>query len=160
MNKQDNKLSFVQVTGEPELIESIFLILKLSGEDMYTNQGLEHWRTPYSTESIKKDCKDKSVFLVQQESSAIATFQLMPDDKGLLLSKFSVLPSYAGQGIGKKCLDYIFEKCTTEKTKVLHLSVFDKSEKAIRFYLNNGFEITGASLTRRFRVLLMEKHFV
>ena len=153
---QADKFNFIRVTDDINMIEKIQSILKTCGEDMYKNQGLDHWLNPYPIELIKNDCENSEVYILKNETE-IATFQLKKDDKGYLLSKFGVLPTYSGKGIGKKCLQFIYGKCIENQISLLHLDVYEKSEKAIEFYIKNGFEVYGTAPTRRFKVVLMER---
>lgn len=151
-------LSFVAVNCEDEVnIIKVFNILAACGTDMYENQGLQHWKNPYSIENIKKDCVGKNVFLVFLDGVAVATFMLMVSKKGTLITKFAVSPSFSGKKIGSRCIDYINDWCKEKKIKRIYLDVYDKSTVAIKFYERNGFTVYDSAPTRRFRVLLMER---
>ena len=138
-------------------IESIFSILSACGTDMYDNQGLEHWKNPYTIENIKSDCSNKNVFLVYLKDKAVATFMLNIDAGGALITKFAVLPEFSGKKIGSRCIDFINNWCREKRIERIHLDVYDKSLVAIKFYERNGFSIYDSAPTKRFRVLLMER---
>ncbi len=132
-------MQFVRIYDDEAMIQAVYDILRLCGEDMYENQGLVHWRTPYPTERIVDDCKNKEVYLAIEENEPIATFQLSPKDNMLELSKFGVLPAQSGQGIGGKCMRYMEDMCKARGFKGLCLDVYDQSKVAIRFYEKHGF---------------------
>lgn len=54
------------------------------------------------------------------------------------VSEFFVDPFFQGEGIGTKILNNVIEK-----SKEVFLSVLDKNERAIRFYVKMGFKYTG-----------------
>lgn len=125
--------------SEQELVHAVYDILRLCGEDMYENQGLMHWRIPYPLERIVDDCKIKEIYLAIEENESIATFQLSSKDNMMELSKFGVLPSKSGQGIGGKCMRYMEDMCRTRSFQGICLDVYDKSKVAICFYEKHGF---------------------
>ncbi len=151
-------MNILKLNGsEQKLVHAVYDILRLCGEDMYENQGLVHWRTPYPLERIVDDCKNKEVYLVTEENEPIATFQLSSKGNMMELSKFGVLPNKSGQGIGGKCMRNMEDMCKTRGFKGICLDVYDKSEVAIRFYEKHGFVRRGVHSTRYFQVLEMEK---
>ncbi len=151
-------LLFVKLNDNDNRISDVYEIIKACGQDMYENQGLLHWRTPYPIENIKKDCIEREVYLVLKDISPIATFMLSKDKKGMLLSKFAVHPKNSGGGVGTKCLEFAESLCLEQSIYNLHLDVNTQSKRAINFYLKNGYQIYGETPTRHFRVLLMEKN--
>ncbi len=151
-------LTYVKVEKDSPLVNEVFEIIKSCGEDMFKNQGLVHWRNPYPMESIKNDCEAQSVFLVLSGNEAIATFMLGKNDKGIMLSKLAVIPKASGKGIGSACLDFAEKFCVENGVFNLNFNVYDKSQRAIDFYLKNGYTVYGEAPTRHFRVLLMEKN--
>lgn len=168
-------LSFERVfPNDDKKIFEIYEIIRLSGEHMYKEQGLIHWKDPYPMESIKKNCENREVFLAKNLDSGkfVHTFQLefisdfskseendenKIDSKVCIINKFATLPEVAGQGIGKLSMNYIEEYCRNKKVSKIGLDVYDKSEHAIRFYKKRGFVVTGSKPTRHFKVYLMEK---
>ncbi len=162
-------LTFERVfPDDDKKIEEIYEIIKSCGEYMFRNQGLFHWRTPYSRESIKKNCKEREVFLVKDivEKKYVHTFQLefiftsLNDEAGVNIvniHKFATLPQVAGRGIGKQSMSFIEDYCRKKDVSKIRLDVYEKSEYAIQFYKNRGFKIIGKKHTRHFIVYIMEK---
>ena len=78
-------------------------------------------------------------------------------ERFIYLSKFAVQPTESGRGLGKKCLQYIEDLCKTEGFKGIRLDVYDKSHRAVNFYLKIGFEELFKAKTRNFDIVCMEK---
>ncbi|WP_079528171.1 GNAT family N-acetyltransferase [Halobacillus hunanensis] len=157
---------------EQNKLSEVYEIIKNSGEKMFKEKGLIHWRTPYPIENIKIDCKEREVFLAKNTdtNSYVHTFQLefLNDDLKnsnsnnkvsniVVINKFATLPQYAGCGIGKQSINYIEKYCLSRGVSNISLEVYDKSKHAIRFYKKRGFVVTGSKSTRHFTVSLMEK---
>lgn len=159
---------------EDTKIEAVYEIIKNCGEDMFRNQGLNHWRTPYPRESINKNCMEREVFLIKDldKNQYVHTFQLEfisynPFNEHLHrkkaeiavanINKFATIPQVAGRGVGKQSIDYIEAYCRSKDVSKLCLDVYEKSENAIRFYKNRGFRIIDREPTKYFMVYRMEK---
>lgn len=146
------------------LIEVVFDILRKCGEQMYQDNGFEHWYPAYSMDAIRDDCHNKMVFLVwdKEQSEYVSTFQIYLEKNQVkplvYIRKVATTPLYYGRGIGKQVLEFITDFSKKINIGTIALDVYDKSEQAIRFYLNNGFVVVGKRATRRFQVLLMEKN--
>ncbi len=150
-------MEFVRIKEEQKLIQYVYDILRLCGKDMFENQGLVHWRTPYPIEKIREDCQNKEVYIALKDGKAIATFQLLGKEDMVELSKFAVLPSNAGKGVGGRCMEYIENWCKDNGYREICLDVYNKSQVAIRFYLKYGFVQTGIHNTKYFQVIEMKK---
>lgn len=159
-------LEFIEVKDtNDQYCELIYSILKECGEDMYKTQSLNHWLNPYPISRIKEDILLKRLFLVKLDNQYVATFSLdskksrffNDDEKYLYLSKFAVLPTQSGKGVGTRCLDYIQNIVKNENYKGIRLDVYDKSSHAVKFYIKNGFENLFIAKTTNFNVICMEK---
>lgn len=60
-------------------------------------------------------------------------------NSGYLLSKLYVHPNQISQGIGKKLIDYAFEKIPVDS--IISLEVGKENQTAIKFYKKLGFEV-------------------
>lgn len=58
----------------------------------------------------------------------------------IFIHKLYVLPGYQGKGIGKELINYIIGMASEMKMKEVRLNV-NRTNKAVQFYLKNGFEI-------------------
>lgn len=102
----------------------------------------DDWHSPAALEA-RLD-QPNSEFLVADDGSqlggvAFATFSA--DDKTVMLHQLYVRPGRQGQGIGSLLLDEI-ESCFPDADK-LRLEVEEANEKAVAFYLHQGFAKVG-----------------
>lgn len=153
-------MEYVRVTADDsERVKVVHNILKVCGWNM-AKQYLFHWLPPYSCRRIRKDARQKNVFLVWDESlmTYTSTFQMyIADDGNLYSRKIATLPKYEGRGIGKSNLAYIEQFARKKGCPKICLDVYVKSKTAVKFYLNNGFKITGKKHSVRFEEFVMEK---
>lgn len=157
----ENLVFYKVERSDTQAIDSIYHILEECGEDMLNNQGLTHWGTPLPHGAIAEACKTRDVYLVTDvNGSPLATFQLENLEASVALSKFAVLPSVSRHGIGSFCLNKVEELSKARNKQFITLDVYEKSSRAVTFYLKNGFIETGKAHTRCFVVLLMEKRVV
>ena len=143
--------------GNEEEISSVYSILRACGEDMFSRLGLEHWKNPYPVESIRKNAEEREVYLIKNGSDEVGTLQLYEENGKLVIAKLAVHPEFSGRGIGSFAMSFFEKRAIELGINTLYLDVYDKSEHAVKFYLNHGFEIKGTAPTRRFSVYLMEK---
>ncbi len=159
-------LKFIRLIEKDNVYhQKVYEILQQCGQYMYKKEGLVHWLKPYPIEKIKEDVKTKSVFIVKENGCVVATFTLSDmksiyfndDDKFIYLSKFAVLPSKSGQGIGTSSIKYIEQFAKDNNFLGIRLDVYNKSVRAINFYLKNGFIKLFEAPTKHFKVVCMEK---
>ena len=65
------------------------------------------------------------------------------DDEALEVERIYVLKNFIGQGIGQSLLDKAFQRSREKGCKAIWLGVWNKNERAIRFYQKNGFKVVG-----------------
>ncbi|KAK3278474.1 hypothetical protein CYMTET_13594 [Cymbomonas tetramitiformis] len=68
------------------------------------------------------------------------------EDRTAGLMTITVRSPYRGQGVGRTLLEYItnyLTRLSAESAKILVLQVHEKNKRAIQFYKNLGFRITG-----------------
>lgn len=161
-------LCFEQIfANEEKKVSKVYEIIKASGEYMFKEQGLLHWKNPYPLEAIQKNCEEREVFIVKDNDTDtyVHTFQLEFNNEFInenkvpvaIINKFATIPEVAGKGIGKLSMDYIEDYCRNNGIFKINLDVYDKSDHAVQFYKKRGFIITGSKTTRYFTVYLMEK---
>lgn len=73
-------------------------------------------------------------FVFESASGLLGFYSLVGD----ILAAIFVQPSHQGRGIGKTLLSH-----ARSKRGQLTLTVYRKNEKSCRFYLSQGFEVTG-----------------
>lgn len=151
------QLRRVYPTQEKELL-AVAHVLKRCGENMLKTEGLPHWLPPYPLPNLRRDCAEHEVFLLTESGAGIHTFQLRyPRPGEAALHKFATLPEWAGQGIGRQSLDWMERHIRKQGITRLCLEVYERSERALTFYLHTGFLITGTRRTGRFQVFCLQK---
>ena len=147
----------ILLSRDVEDIKVVYQILKNCGEDMYEKYGLTHWKIPYPFERLINDCATKEVYGVISNGKIIATYQMAYENQSANLTKFAVLPSCSGRGIGSACIKHMEDICRQKGLNAITLDVYNKSIHAIEFYKKNGFIAVGSASTRNFTVTLREK---
>jgi diamine N-acetyltransferase len=66
-------------------------------------------------------------------------YKTLSDSKPSQLQKIYVLNEFIGHKIGEKLQNAVFEEIEKQSIQTLWLAVWDKNEKAIRFYEKHGF---------------------
>ncbi|WP_019028277.1 GNAT family N-acetyltransferase [Colwellia piezophila] len=93
------------------------------------------WVGEARPERFIRSVNDGCTLYVKVLEDKIACFGELNIERQLLLSLF-VSPDYAGQGIGKEMIEFLFTKARDAGIKVLKV---DSSLNAANFYLRNGF---------------------
>lgn len=160
-------VKFIRANSILEHIDAIHTIVYRCGQDMYAKNGLTHWRKGYPKENIEKDIVEKEVYLVSKEDEYIGCFMLTTNPSSfftdvnknqyIYISKVAIDPKAARQGIGSLSMDFCEEIVKEKKLKGIRLDVYNKSEKAIKFYEKLGFIRGEIKPTRNFEVICMEK---
>ncbi len=152
-----NKISTISLLK----IYSVARILTDCGRDMYVKYRLRHWNN-----SIIKNIlilyytilvKHKTIWGVYNKEKIIGTFQTKKEGQFLNFSKFAVLPTISGNGIGGKCIEQMENIAQEQKLVGLSCEVFDQSDKALTFYLNRGFIKTGTINTLKYTEITLKK---
>lgn len=151
---------FILVKSTDDLyISEIYKILFRCGLNMM-KKGMFHWLKPYSKESIRKDCANKTVVLVRDFSTRefTSSFQMFVNEEGnLYVRKIATSPKYEGKGIGRRNMQYMEDFARKNGCPKICLDVYKKSPRAIGFYKKLGFEIKGETKARFFSEYIMEK---
>lgn len=103
-----------------------------------------------TTAVVEKELLDPNSlnYLVKMEDEVVGIVKLVKDSgldefssaESLKAEKIYLLKSYAGQGLGKKVLEWIENHARSLKKKVLWLDTMQKGNP-IQFYQKNGFVI-------------------
>lgn len=101
----------------------------------------DEWHSLASLEA--RLVQPNSEFLVADDGERICgvAFATADEDAAVTLHQLYVLPAFQGKGIGGLLLDEV-ESCFPEATKV-RLEVEEANEKAVAFYLSQGFAKVG-----------------
>lgn len=66
-------------------------------------------------------------------------YEKLLDTSPAQLQKIYILNDFIGNGVGARLQESLFEEVVKNKIRTLWLAVWDKNEKAIRFYERHGF---------------------
>jgi len=144
----------------PELISTYNRI----GAASYHQHYLHLWpnedpsqyiESSFTAEVMKRDIRDSNLrhYIIKQEGEAAGILKLIVDaptldytrQQAMLLEKIYILNEYSGKGLGKKCINYVIASAHSMGKKVLWLDTMKKG-RALKFYLDLGFEIFGEKL--------------
>lgn len=105
----------------------------------------------YSERSIKMQMEGGHQFLIGYQTGTPLGFTSVQKQykapANLMIHKLYVLPSFQGRGVGKAFMDYLKLLAIQSAHDTLMLKVFEKNEKAIRFYQQQGFYVIGEELS-------------
>lgn len=138
---------------------SVARILHACGKDMGRKYDLHHWDNSWLKTVIivvVSSIKNR-VYVVEDKSKAVATYQTKVEYNDLHFEKLAVLPSESGKGIGSLCMRLIEEEARTEGYKKVQMDVYSKSSHAIEFYKKHGYKSVGYNKTLKYQVICMEK---
>ena len=134
-------------------------ILYRCGKDMTKKYDLQHWNNSrLKNWIIVAMCVVKNeIYLVFDEKSAVATFQVRKTKDALLFSKLATSPDFAGRGIGTFCMEKIEQMARECGSASVICEVYDKSNHAISFYERKGYAVYGTVETLKYTELKMIK---
>ena len=117
---------------------------------IYDNEYIEHWLTDhYSLEGIKKDIKksisDEGLLFLGAflDSLCIGFIECKFSQGEADLLRLYIRPEKLGQGYGKALLQHAENLLVKHSMKKCILEVNRNNSRAITFYKNFGFRITG-----------------
>ena len=92
--------------------------------------------------------KDTQFFFVYDKKNVVAYFKLnignaqtdVKLNESMELERIYVLPQYQGAGLGEHILSKVKKMALLQHKTMLWLGVWEKNERAIRFYQRQGFE--------------------
>lgn len=103
----------------------------------------------FAKKTLKREITntDTQFFFVQSEENVVAYFKLnvgraqtdLKLNDSMELERIYVLPEYQGAGLGERILSKVKEIALQQHKTMLWLGVWEKNERAIRFYQRQGF---------------------
>lgn len=115
----------------------------------------QYIESSFTPEVIDREIKDSNLqhFLIEQQDEIAGILKLIVDaptydfsrQEAIHLEKIYILEEHSGQGLGKKCINFVIDLAESKGKKVLWLDTMKKG-RALNFYLNLGFEIFGEKL--------------
>jgi len=97
-----------------------------------------------SPEAIKSQIAGGSeYYLAKIENERVGYIGLLPDleNKKMMLSKIYLKRSARGKGAGKSMLDYVEDKCVSEKLSSIWLTVNRFNDGPVSWYKRRGFSV-------------------
>ncbi len=150
-----SKLSKCNIVG----LKKVSDILYECGKDMAKKYDLHHWNNSHiKNHIIVALCAIKNdIYLVYNEKTPVATFQIRKIEKSLLFQKLATAPEFSGEGIGSYCLTEIERLAKKNGCTEVVCEVYDKSKYAKIFYEHRGYTTYGATETLKYKELNFRK---
>lgn len=105
--------------------------------------GFENYRDILSNENnIEYKNDDGGLWIYfDDEDKIIGTVALKKSEDGqMILKKMYVDSNYRGTGIAQELFNIVIEFCKKNEIKEIMLSTFRELERAVKFYIKNGFQ--------------------
>ena len=89
------------------------------------------------------DIGDSQTFVLEIDGNVVGFSTLFSSPKSeIIISGFVIDPQFQGNGRGKMLMEDIQKKMSKHTIK---LAVYEKNQKALNFYMKNGFEETSSA---------------
>ena len=126
------------------------ITFKESFGDQNTPEDMEKYlREKFSEEQLlsELDNPDSEFHLAKLNEQVVGYIKLnigqaqteLKDDKGLEIERIYVLNKFIGKGVGKQLFNLTLNIANQKDSQYIWLGVWEKNERAINFYLKNGF---------------------
>ena len=126
------------------------ITFKESFGDQNTPKDMEKYlREKFSEEQLlsEVDNPDSEFYLAKLNEEVVGYLKLnigqaqteLKDDKGLEIERIYVLNKFIGKGVGKQLFNLTLNIANQKDSQYIWLGVWEKNERAINFYLKNGF---------------------
>lgn len=134
-------------------------ILYTCGKDLAKKQDLHHWdNSHFKWMVIMALCalKNNIYLAIDENKKAVATIQSKVYGDTLKLEKGGTLPSYQGQGVFEKVMNYQKEIARQKGCTKLCLEVYEKSEKSFKYFLKLGYRVVDTCETKNYKLARLE----
>ena len=146
-------------------------ILVACGKEMYDRFNLTHWHPFMDLETFKKVMKDKDLYGVYQNQTAIATFNIStqsrdyyheelwsnPGEKALYLGQLAINPALQKKGIGKWCMQQVERMAFKMGCKAIRFDALDSHPWLKAFYKNLDYSPCGIVTPNKWDLACFEK---
>jgi GNAT superfamily N-acetyltransferase len=114
--------------------------------------GRDQWPVPYPHEKLCANVADGSLYMVEVEGRAAATFTLLVDDPkfwgerppdAVYLHKLAVRRAFAGRGLGARIVEWVGEEAARRGRAFVRLDCQRDLPGIRRYYERLGFELRG-----------------
>lgn len=110
--------------------------------------------TAFSEEQLRDELLDplSQFYFIKMEDETLGYFKInlgaaqteFKEEDSMELERIYVKKEFQNKGLGQIMLDTVIEMAVQRKMRFLWLGVWEKNEKAIKFYLRNDFKVTGS----------------
>jgi diamine N-acetyltransferase len=142
-----NNLIFSKVTSKVQ-IKEIEQLAKITWNDHYVSligqQQVDYMLSTFQSEaSIEKQIVGEKYvyYLISYLEKNIGYFAIQQRADLLFLSKFYILKTFQGKGLGKSTMGFIKQQAKDFKCNRIGLQVNKENEYTIEFYQKSGFNI-------------------
>ncbi|MEO9532193.1 MAG: GNAT family N-acetyltransferase [Crocinitomicaceae bacterium] len=126
------------------------ITFKDSFGDQNTPEDMERYlREKFSEEQLlsELDHPESEFYLAKLNEEVVGYLKLnigqaqteLKDDKGLEIERIYVFNKFIGKGVGKQLFNLTLNIANQKNSQYIWLGVWEKNERAINFYLKNGF---------------------
>lgn len=148
--------------SEPKSNRSSMKIKTAAKEDIHIIQDIAHKTWPisyadmisqaqieymldmmYNDQTLHNQMESGHEFYIleiENNSVGFAGIEPLKKESYIFIHKLYVLPSFQGKGIGKELVNYVIGLASEWNLKEVRLNV-NRTNKAVQFYIKNGFEI-------------------
>lgn len=120
---------------------------------LWHDGGEDYLERNFSDERLREEQADPNAafFLIYSDEELVGFLKLNIDmtleglsaQDCLELERIYLLKKASGRGIGSKVVAFTKELARAKGKKIVWLKAMDSSQQAMRFYIQNGFEICG-----------------
>ena len=143
------------------------LLWKEGGLEWYMNRC-------FATENLEGELKDSNIeyYLIKNNSQKIGILKLVlkkpiPDsdfNNALYLEKIYFIKEFLGKGVGRKAIEFTFQRAKELKRDCVWLMAMDTADKPISAYKKSGFSVFSQTrlsfefMKEEFRGMVIMKH--
>ncbi len=122
---------------------------------LWEDEGQHYMSTQFNADKLKKDITDpnRTTYLLQFENEPMGVLQIIHDfsllnyssKQALKLDRIYLLKKARGKGIGKKTIQFVFEKAKSLNKEVVVLDSMEQ-DNPLKIYEKIGFEVEGKTI--------------
>ena len=147
-------------------IRAIYAIIKECGEKMFLEDGLLHWADPLPIETIREACLEKHVYVLIDKTAnrAVATYSISErptpyfavDKQAAYIGRIAVSSELWCKGLGRLMIESAKRFCDRYNCSCIRTTVYEKSDKAKKFFAACGFKVLYQRPTKNFMLDCIE----
>lgn len=147
-------------------LQTVYSLIKETGEEMFVRDGLMHWATPLAMEVIQEECLTKEFYLVKEKATgrAVAVFNITKhppeyydlDKESLYLHRIAVVPELWRRGIGKHIFEWAKVRARKDGCQSIRSTVYSEDARAKGYLVSMGYQTLYQRKTKNFVIDCME----